>query len=137
MATIICEDSRTEVPVGAGGGDDLWLAADRAQAATGWMLKPEGLCRGEVCVPVPRGREAQFVRDGAVNIAAFWRHMGRPAVHADDGSLWVLGAGATDRAQVLQSLEAPDFALADLEGRVHTLSEHRGKKVLLVTWASW
>ena len=26
---------------------------------------------------------------------------------------------------------------SDLDGRMHTLSEHRGRKVLLVTWASW
>ena len=32
---------------------------------------------------------------------------------------------------------APDFALPDLAGELHTLSEHRGKKVLLATWASW
>jgi len=32
---------------------------------------------------------------------------------------------------------APDFALPDPSGRVHRLSDHRGKKVLLVTWASW
>ena len=33
--------------------------------------------------------------------------------------------------------EAPDFTLPDAAGRLHRLSEHRGKKVLLVTWASW
>ena len=45
--------------------------------------------------------------------------------------------GARDRARALQSLQAPDFTLPDLDGRMHTLSEHRGRKVLLVTWASW
>src|SRR5439155_1238873 len=29
------------------------------------------------------------------------------------------------------------FTLADLDGRLHTLSNHRGKKVLLVAYASW
>jgi hypothetical protein len=27
--------------------------------------------------------------------------------------------------------------LADFEGRLHSLSEQRGRKVLLMTWASW
>jgi peroxiredoxin len=34
-------------------------------------------------------------------------------------------------------LDAPDFTLPDLTGAEHALSEHRGKKVLLATWASW
>jgi peroxiredoxin len=37
----------------------------------------------------------------------------------------------------LASLEAPDFALPDWQGRPHRLSHYRGRKVLLATWASW
>ena len=106
MVTIVTEEHTGEAASGRGDGEDLWLSAADAAATTGWTLKPEGLCRGEVCVPVPRGREAAFVRDGQVNIAAFWRHMGRPAVHPADGSVWVLGSGAAERAEALQSLEA-------------------------------
>ena len=32
---------------------------------------------------------------------------------------------------------APNFTLPDLNGKPHTLADFRGKKVLLVTWASW
>ena len=32
---------------------------------------------------------------------------------------------------------APDFSLPDLHGRMHTLSAHRGKKALLIVYASW
>jgi peroxiredoxin len=32
---------------------------------------------------------------------------------------------------------APDFSLPDLEGRTVTLSELRGKVVLLFYWATW
>lgn len=32
---------------------------------------------------------------------------------------------------------APDFALKDLAGREHKLSDYRGKKVMLVFWATW
>jgi peroxiredoxin len=48
-----------------------------------------------------------------------------------------LAASAQERAARLARLEAPDFALPDLAGRVHRLSEHRGKKVLLIAYASW
>src|SRR5262249_8135317 len=74
---------------------------------------------------------------GRVNVAALWRHLGRPVVHSERGDAWVLGQGARERAAALRSLEAPDFTLPDPEGRLHSLPEQRGKKVLLVTWASW
>ncbi|MCH7868912.1 MAG: redoxin domain-containing protein [Myxococcales bacterium] len=37
----------------------------------------------------------------------------------------------------LAGLAAPDFSLPDLEGTLHSLSDHRGKKVLLIAYASW
>ena len=48
-----------------------------------------------------------------------------------------LGVTARERARALASLEAPDFTLPDLGGRMHSLAAHRGKKVLLVAYASW
>jgi peroxiredoxin len=35
------------------------------------------------------------------------------------------------------SSQAPDFTLTDFDGRKMTLSQHRGKVVLLDFWASW
>jgi thiol-disulfide isomerase/thioredoxin len=32
---------------------------------------------------------------------------------------------------------APDFALMDLDGQSHKLSDYRGKEVVVVFWASW
>jgi hypothetical protein len=126
-----------EFTVTAGPGDGLWLARDEAASATGWSLRPEGLCRDDVCVPVPKGREGTFVADDKVNLAAFWEHLGMPAAHSRDGDVWALGEGADNRAASLRSLEAPDFTLPDLHGVAHGLSDYRGKKVLLATWASW
>ena len=58
------------------------------------------------------------------------------AVDREEGVAY-LGVAAPVRAARLASLEAPDFTLPDLDGRVHSLSEHRGRKVLLVAYASW
>ena len=137
MITLLTETGEHTFPSAQAQGDHLWLSAADLEAATGWSSRPEGLCRGSVCVPIPAGRERDFLRDARVDVAAFWRHLGKPLAHSTDGTAWVLGAGAADRAAALRSLEAPDFTLPDRDGRPHTLSAHRGKKVLLVSWASW
>src|SRR5262245_1905274 len=137
MVTIIHEERETEIAGARAAGDALWLSRDDVTRATGWMLKPEGLCHQDTCVPAPRGREGDFVRAEAVDIAGFWRLAGYPVVRDASGHTWVLGHGAGARARALRSLEAPDFALPDLEGCRHALSGQRGRKVLLVTWASW
>ncbi len=31
----------------------------------------------------------------------------------------------------------PDFTLPDLDGHMHSLTEFRGKKLLVFMWASW
>ena len=137
MVTVLTESGEWVVPEGEASGEALWLPAREAEAATGWAAKPQGLCKGEVCVPLPAGREQEFVRGARVNVAALWRHLGQPLVRSEGGHAWVLAESARDRAAALRSLEAPDFTLPDVAGRMHSLSDHRGKKVLLVTWASW
>lgn len=62
---------------------------------------------------------------------------GRPAAVDLDERVAYLGVSAAERAKALATLEAPNFTLPDLNGRRHSLSEHRGKKVLLVAYASW
>jgi hypothetical protein len=62
---------------------------------------------------------------------------GRPVALDRDERAAYLGVAAAERARALASLEAPDFALPDLEGRVHRLSEQRGRKVLILAWAPW
>jgi hypothetical protein len=62
---------------------------------------------------------------------------GRPVAVDLDERVAYLGVSAAERAKALATLEAPDFTLPDLDGRRHSLFEHRGKKVLLVAYASW
>ncbi len=113
--------------------DGLWMSAADAEKVTGWTLKPEGMCRGDLCVPLP----ATAVKGKDVDVAAFWTKLGGPVVAAEDGEVWALGAPADERNAVLEGLVAPDFILPDVDGKPHTLSELRGKKVFLATWASW
>lgn len=113
----------------------IWIAADALHAALGWQLKPEGLCRGDVCIPV-RDR-ASLVSDGSLDLAAFATLLDRPLACDVGARMAVLGESAGERASALATLEAPDFTLPDLTGQEHSLSQYRGKKVLLVAYASW
>lgn len=111
----------------------LWLSASEAERITGWTLKPEGMCRGDVCVPL----QAASVRDDHVDVEAFWRKLGAPVARTESGDAWMLGTSAQERNAVLAGGVAPDITLPDLNGVPHTLSSLRGRKVFLVTWASW
>ena len=83
------------------------------------------------------GRVAEVGEREGVELAKRAEAMGRPVAVARDEGVAYLGASARERAKALASLEAPDFTLPDLDGRVHTLSRHRGTKVLLVAYGSW
>ena len=113
--------------------DGLWMNAADAERVTGWALKPQGMCRGDLCVPLP----AKEVQGRDVDVEAFWETLGGPVIASDGGEVWALGAPAEERNAALEGLEAPDFTLPDVDGTPRTLSQLRGKKVFLATWASW
>jgi hypothetical protein len=113
--------------------DGLWMSAKDAEKVTGWTLKPEGMCRDERCVPL----SASAVKDNDVDVEAFWQKLGGPVIASADGDVWALGAPAEERNAALEGLQAPDFTLPDVNGVPRTLSQLRGKKVFLATWASW
>jgi len=115
--------------------DALRLAPATLERALGWELKPQGLCRDETCIPV-RDRAALVHADG-LDLAALAGLLDRPIAIDPTEGVAVLGAPAAARAHRLASTEAPDFTLPDLDGRLHSLHDQRGKKTLLIAWASW
>jgi hypothetical protein len=132
--TLIDDGSCLEVDAAVSDGR-VSLSAEALESALGWTLESEGLCRGSICVPV-RDRAA-LERDGQIDLAGFAEALGRPLAIDVGERAAALGVAAIDRSERLESLEAPDFTLSDLEGREHTLSSHRGKKVLLIVYSSW
>jgi hypothetical protein len=113
--------------------DGLWMSPKDAETATGWTLKPEGMCRDDLCVPLPESA----VKPNEVDVAAFWKKLGGPVIASDQRDVWALGAPADQRNAALEGLKAPDFTLPDVNGVPRSLSQLRGKKVFLATWASW
>jgi hypothetical protein len=112
--------------------EDRHVDAATLAAATGWELKPEGLCRGDVCLLVP---DALRQTPTTVDVVALWRHLGRPVLESN-GDIY-LGEDATTKADAMAGDRAPDFTLPDLDGVEHSLSDFRGKKVLISSWAPW
>lgn len=140
MTTVLTDTNATALTAAPGGprsDDELWLSSQDTAEITGWSMKPEGFCKGEVCVPTPPGRAEEYVQGDAINVSAFWGLMGKPVVRSEAADVWMLGEGASQLNDALLSLQAPDFTLPDLDGGLHSLSDYRGKRVLLVTWASW
>ena len=140
-ATIIHEEQPLKFERAIAEPNALWLETSELKRLVGWELKPEGICRGDLCVPIPPGAVAKFTskRDGAsyLNFSALADLMGQPWASDAKYRVWYFGAEAAERGNSLKSLQAPDFELPDLEGKMHRLSDYRGQKVFLLAWASW
>lgn len=139
-ATIIYEEKVTAIRNADQAGGQLWVTTADLQRATDFELKPQGVCRGELCFPVPTSRYPQFVRKSGgqtwFSLTAFAELVQQPVAHDEPLATWYFGLRA-DQRQGIASLEAPDFTLPDMSGKLHSLTDYRGKKVLLITWASW
>lgn len=107
--------------------DRLDIDTDSFAAGTGWVIKPEGACKGEVCVPLPR--QAFDVVDTA-------QRLGMALVHDPEHGVWALGPESLT-GRTLVSAEAPEVVLSDLDGNEFRLSSLRGRKVVIVSWAPY
>jgi len=118
----------------AGRGTFL-IAADDLTAALGWTLKPAGLCRDDVCVPV---RDPAALQVGEqLDLSAVAQAVAQPSVVDLDAGMMAVALSGELRRQALRDLDAPDFTLPDLDGVPHSLSDWAGHKRLLVAFSSW
>ena len=111
------------------------LPVAELEKATGWDLKPEGLCRGEVCVPRRDGYGVLV--DDKIDLAAFAALLRRPLAYDADAGIAVLADAPEEHAAAFDARVAPAWTLPDLDGNTVSSSDFVGRKVLLVAWASW
>lgn len=139
--TVIYDGTATEVAAQADPSTGLWVTMADLKKATGFVVKPQGVCRDQLCFPLPKSKKADFVlKKGSIswfNLTAFAKLVKQPVAHDAVSGVWYFGKREDERGAYLASLEAPNFKLPDLGGNMHALTDYRGKKVLLITWASW
>jgi hypothetical protein len=138
---VIYDSVATPVSASPNSSNDLWITTNDLARATRFVIKPQGVCRDELCFPLPKTRIAEFVsKKGATkwfNLTEFARLIKQSFVVDQMNRVWYFGAREAEQNSYLSSLEAPNFTLPDLNGKLHSLADFRGHKVLLVTWASW
>jgi hypothetical protein len=135
MVTILSDGGATEVAGASGSGGALWVPLDAVEQATGWRLKPEGLCFGDVCVPVRD--TVDLVAGSGLDADEFARLTGRVAVVDAARGIVAMTESGNRRSEGLATLVAADFTLPDIDGNPVSLHDFDRRKRLLLAWSSW
>jgi hypothetical protein len=110
---------------------DLWVRAGDLPRINEFEVKPQGACRADICIPLSKN-----LKDGEwFSLTGFARKLGQ--TYADEAGVWSFGEIPAVRGGFYQARMAPNFAVPDRSGRIVHLSDFLGKKVLVITWASW
>ena len=113
--------------------DALWIQKTDLPRINDFELKPQGACRADICIPIPK----TMTRGTYFNLTSFAARAGQRVVADPPARVWSFGEIPVVRGAFLESRMAPNFSVPDRKGRPVKLSQFLGKKVLLVTWASW
>jgi len=103
---------------------------DRFEAETGWQIKPEGACKGEVCIPLPD----EAVRN--MDAVAIAEAMSLPVVEDEVHGFISIGPESIG-SRALTTATAPEVILPDLGGNPFALSSLLGQKIVVYAWAPY
>lgn len=119
----------------------LWVSPEDFTRVNGFVLKPEGACYEDICIPLRQDEDNELfvtrLGQSWVNASAFADKIQQAYAVDYDQGVWSFGQPPAKRTPFLESAVAPDFELKDRNGDMVRLSDYRGKKVLIITWASW
>lgn len=117
--------------------DGAYVDAADLAAATGWTLKPEGLCRDETCVPLFGRRVTRPEDESRIDLTEWADAVGLLlALDADEGVAAITDSAEEHRKRV-EAGKAPSLPLQDVDGNPLSFEDFSGHKRVLVTWASW
>ncbi len=109
------------------------------EAGTGWELKAEGACKGDVCIPLTEPSAGG--PDDLVDAMSLAEQMGLPLVVDEPSGLTAIGPESIG-ARTLATVDAPELTLPDhrnpaAEPEEFSLSSLRGRKVIMVAWSPY
>ncbi|MCW2766892.1 MAG: Redoxin domain protein [Nocardioides sp.] len=133
MLTLVDVDG-TEHEVATAEG---YVDASDLTAATGWMLKPVGLCRGERCVPLLGRAVAHPDHPDLIDLDQWAEALGLVLARDETESVAAIAPSAAARLRELGDGKAPSLTLDDVDGNPVSFDDFSGHKRVLVTWASW
>jgi len=140
-AVVLYEGATVEVASTLADATDLWVEPRDLPRINGFVLKPEGACIDDICVPVRQDQDSNlFVRRAGVswfNVSELARRVEQAVVADYEAGVWSFGAIPAQRTSLVNQGRAPDFSLPDRDGNRVQLSDFKGKKIMLLTWASW
>jgi len=120
--------------------NELWVTPADLKRINGFELKPQGACIDELCIPIARSGPGSLVRvqnrQKWFHLTGFARKIGQAVVSEPASRVWSFGEIPVVRGSFHSGI-APDFTLPDRRGKVIRLADFRGRKVLLLAWASW
>lgn len=120
--------------------DGRHVRAGDLAAATGWQLKPVGLCKGEVCVPLFGRQVADPADSTRIDLAAWAAALGLLTASDSErtsAGVVALAPSAANHHRDAAGGKAPSLTLPDVDGNPVSFDDFSGSKRVLVTWASW
>ena len=108
----------------------LEISKAEFEAGTGWQLKPEGACKGDICIPIPNSDS------DTVDVSAAAKAMNLPLAEEPAAQLWAMGPESIG-GRALMTAQAAELSLPDVDGKMFHLSSLRGKKLLVYAWAPY
>ena len=140
-AIVLYQDRAVAIEETLADPTDLWIPAHTLTEVNGFELKPEGACIDDICVPVHQDQNSEiFISRGEAqwfNVVELAKRLQQPFVADFETGVWSFGAIPARRSSLVDQGVAPDFALPDIDGKLYRLSDFKGKKIMLLTWASW
>ena len=139
--TVLYADRVVDVENTLSDPNDLWVRPADLPEVNGFELKAEGACIDDICVPVRQDVDSDiFVTRSGIswfNVSELAERLEQPEVADHDAGVWSFGSIPARRQAFTDRGVAPDFSLPDVHGNLVALSDFKGKKIMLLTWASW
>ncbi len=140
-ATVVSAQGTEQIEETLADPKDLWVTKQDLPRANGFELKPEGACLDEICIPIRQNEDSNLyvTRSGKgwVNVSGLASILKQAVVADHDTQTFSLGEIPVQRTSFVRDAVAPEFELTDWKGETYRLSDFKGKKIMLLSWASW